>query len=507
MAYLEMKNITKMFGSLCANSDVNLSVEKGEVHALLGENGAGKSTLMNILYGLYAPTKGEIYINGEQVAINDPLDAVAKGIGMVHQHFMLVPALTVVENVVLSQKGHGQVLDLKTAAEEFSALAKGFDLDVDPWAKVGQLTVGQQQRVEILKALSHNVNILVLDEPTAVLTPQETRGLFATMRLLKERGHTIIFISHKLMEVMEICDRCTVLRQGEKVATTPLSQVKDTHQLASMMVGHAVNMRLDKADAAPGTDILTVNGLKFTNSRGVQALTDVTFTVRAGEIVSICGVDGNGQSELVRCITGLDRATAGQITIAGEDTTARPVRDILNVGVSHIPEDRHKFGMVGEMSIYENMLLTTYWNEPYTHKGFLNRRWCIQHGQELCEAYNVVMHSIFGPAGKLSGGNQQKMVVARELDRRPKLLVATHPDRGLDIAATKYIQQQVIAARDAGAAVLLVSTELDEILELSDRILVIYEGRVMDILTQKEATVDKLGLLMAGVKNAAAVRE
>ncbi len=504
MAYLEMKGITKVFGSLRANDEIDFCVEEGEVHALLGENGAGKSTLMNILYGLYAPTSGEIFIGGKQVAINDPLDAVAKGIGMVHQHFMLIPALTVIENVALGQRGGGQVLDLKTAAEEFSALAKRFNLDVDPWAKVSTLSVGQQQRVEILKALSHNVKILILDEPTAVLTPQETRGLFDTMRMLKQRGHTIIFISHKLMEVMEICDRCTVLRQGEKVATTPLSEVKDTHQLASMMVGHAVDMQLNKADAAPGGDVLVVEGLHFTNKRGVQALTDVNFTVRAGEILSICGVDGNGQSELVRCITGLERATAGTVRIAGQDTTARPVRDILNAGVSHIPEDRHKYGMVGGMSIYENLLLTTYWNEPYTIKGFLNKKWCIEHGKKLCDTYNVVMHSIFGPAGKLSGGNQQKMVVARELDRRPKLLVATHPDRGLDIAATKYIQQQVIAARDAGAAVLLVSTELDEIMELSDRILVIYEGRVMDILPQKQATVDQLGLLMAGVKNNAA---
>lgn len=501
MAYLEMKNITKVFGTLRANDNVNLSVERGEVHALLGENGAGKSTLMNILYGLYAPTAGEIYIDGQPVVLNDPLDAVAKGIGMVHQHFMLIPALTVIENVVLGQKDHSQVLDLKTAAKNFSELAQKFGLEVDPWAKVSQLTVGQQQRVEILKALSHNVKILILDEPTAVLTPQEVRGLFDTMRMLKEQGHTIIFISHKLMEVMEICDRCTVLRGGKKIATVPISEVENTQQLANMMVGRSVDLKLDKKEATPGKEVLKVEHLCYTNRRGVQVLRDVTFDVRAGEILSICGVDGNGQSELVRCIAGLERATSGKIIIDGQDTTHKPVREILNAGVSHIPEDRHKYGMVGEMSVNENMLLTTYWKEPYTKKGFINRKWCMERSKQLCDAYNVVMSSIQGPAGKLSGGNQQKMVVARELDRSPKLLIATHPARGLDIAATKYIQSRIIEARDQGAAVLLVSTELDEILELSDRILVIYRGQVMDILPQSQATLEQLGLLMAGVKS------
>ena len=498
MAYLEMRNITKRFGDVIANDHVDFSVEKGEIHALLGENGAGKSTLMNILYGLYTATEGCIYIDGKKAEINNPLDAVAFGIGMVHQHFMLIPALTVIENIVLGHAEEKEILDLNRAAMKFVEFSERFGMKVDPWAKVSQLTVGQQQRLEILKALSHNAKILILDEPTAVLTPQEGRALFDVVRRLKEQGITVIFISHKLVEIMEVCDRCTILRQGKKVITTDIAKVKDTKELAGLMVGHNVEFSLNKKPSEPKEQVLIVDNLNYTNERGIHVLKDVSFDVRVGEILSVCGVDGNGQSELIKCISGLLRATQGSIKICGNETKECKVRKILDMGVSHIPEDRQKYGMVADMSLCENIILMNYWHEPSTRKGFINRKWNSEYSKKLCNKFTVVASSIDERIGNLSGGNQQKVVLARELDRHPKLLLATHPDRGLDIAATKYIQNQIIAARDAGAAVLLVSTELDEIMEISDRIMVMFDGRVMDIMDQKDATVEKLGLLMAG---------
>lgn len=499
MAFLEMKHISKYFGDVAANVDVNLSVEKGEVHALLGENGAGKSTLMNILYGMYSQSEGEIYLNGELVHIKDPKDSIAKGIGMVHQHFMLIPALSVIENVVLGLQGQKFVLDLKTAAKEFSELAKKYGMEIDPWAKVSQLSVGQQQRLEILKALYRKADLLILDEPTAVLTPQEVEGLFEMIRGLTKEGHTIIFISHKLVEIMEICDRCTVLRQGRVVKTTKISEIHDRKELAALMVGHQVDMTIEKKDIPRGDKILDVKDLSFVNKKKVQVLKNISFDVYGGEILGICGVDGNGQSELVHCLTGLETATSGQFMIKGKDMTHSKPRDILSMGVSHIPEDRLKYGMVREMNVNENLLLMTYRKPEYNKHGLFDWKKITAKNEQLCETYNVKTPSVSELAGNLSGGNQQKVVVAREMEREPDLLIAVHPDRGLDIGATKYIQNRIVEARDRGTAVLLVSTELEEIMELSDRILVIYEGQVMDILPQKEATRHQLGLLMAGV--------
>jgi ABC-type uncharacterized transport system ATPase subunit len=503
MAFLEMKHVSKYFGSVAANVDVNLSVEKGEIHALLGENGAGKSTLMNILYGMYAHSEGEIWLNGQPVRIKDPKDAIAKGIGMVHQHFMLIPALSVIENVVLGLKENKEVLDLKAAAREFSQMAERFGMELDPWAKVETLSVGAQQRVEILKALYRKASLLILDEPTAVLTPQEVKGLFHMLRQLTAEGLTIIFITHKLNEIMEVCDRCTILRLGRVVRTTAISDIQDKQELAALMVGSQVELLTQKPPAHPGDEVLRVEDLSYVDKRGIRALDQMSFSLRGGEILGVCGVDGNGQSELVRCITGLLKPASGSVRVCGADCTGADPRMILGQGVSHIPEDRHKMGMIREMTVNENLILMSYRTPECQKRGFLKWKDIRAHSQALCEQYNIKTPSVLERSGNLSGGNQQKMVVGRELDRRPRLLIAMHPDRGLDIGATKYIQRQIVAASQAGAGVLLVSTELDEILELSDRILVVFEGRMMGILDRSEATAERLGLMMAGARQSA----
>jgi simple sugar transport system ATP-binding protein len=505
MAFLEMRHVSKRFGKVTANEDVNLSVEKGEIHALLGENGAGKSTLMNILYGLYKPTSGQVYMNGELLDIKDPSDAIAKGIGMVHQHFMLIPTLSVIENVVLGLKSNKTVLDLKASAKEFAAMADSYGMPVDPWAKVSALSVGQQQRVEILKALFRKANLLILDEPTAVLTPQEVTALFDVIRRLTEEGLTIIIISHKMHEILAVCHRCTVLRQGRVAATLPVSEIRGAGQLAELMVGQPIKLEMDKQPVKAGGEVLRVQSLGYRSKDGVDKLKEITFTVRAGEIVSICGVDGNGQSELIRCVTGLLRATSGASTLHGEDITHASTRSILDKGVSHIPEDRQSMGMLADMSINENLILTSFRSQPFSRRGMLNMGWIKKRNEQLIETFNVRTPDIYERAGNLSGGNQQKFVVGRELDRSPSLLIAVHPDRGLDIGATKFIQQRLLEERDRGVAVLLVSTELDEILELSDRIVVLSHGEVMGIVDQSDATRERLGLMMAGVREAEAV--
>lgn len=499
MALLEMKHITKRFGPVVANEDVSLSVEKGEVHALLGENGAGKSTLMNILYGMYNQSEGEISFQGQRVHIQNPKQAIDMGIGMVHQHFMLIPALSVIENVVLGYKGNGSVLDLQKAAERFAAMAKKYHMEIDPFMKVNQLSVGQQQRLEILKALYRDADLLILDEPTAVLTPQEVEGLFEIIRQLTSEGKTVIFISHKLAEILEICDRCTVLRLGRVAATLSISEIENKEQLASLMVGKEVDLVTQKEQAKLGDVILKLENVCALNQRKLEALHDVSFELHAGEILGICGVDGNGQSELIKVITGLLKTTSGEILIDGQKVTNLPPKAILKHSVGHIPEDRHKMGMIKEMTIEENLILMSYDQKPYSSRGFLDKKWIADHSKEICEQYSVKTPSIKEMAGNLSGGNQQKFVVGRELDREPRFLIAMHPSRGLDIGATKYIQQRIVEERDKGTGVLLVSTELDEVMEVSDRILVIYAGRVMAIIDQKSATRNELGLLMAGV--------
>ncbi len=501
MAYLELRHVTKRFGSVTANDDVSLSVEKGHIHALLGENGAGKSTLMNILYGLYAPTEGEVWLDGKKLDIRDSKQAIAAGIGMVHQHFMLIPALTVIENVMLGYKEISKFrLHLNEAAKRLTELAEKFHMPVSPWDKVENLTIGQQQRLEILKALFRNSQLLILDEPTAVLTPQETTDLFRLLRQLTEDGLTIIFITHKLGEVMDICDQCTVLRQGRVAAANlPISEIKSHEQLAELMVGKSIDLVTHKQEAKPGRTMLEVKDLRYTDGEQVSRLNGVSFQVRAGEIVGVAGVDGNGQSELVRCILGLLRHYGGSVILDGTDVNGKTPKEILEHGVAHIPEDRYKMAMVKELSINENLILMSYDKEPYSKRGVLQWKEITRLNEELCRKYEVKAPGVGEIAGKLSGGNQQKFVVGRELDRAAKLIIAVYPDRGLDIGTTKYIQTRLVEERDRGAAVLLLSTELDEVLELSDTVLVLYQGRIMARLPQKEAQRETVGLLMAGV--------
>ncbi|BCV22429.1 ABC transporter ATP-binding protein [Moorella sp. Hama-1] len=496
---LVMKDIVKEFGSFRANDGVNLAVEAGEVHALLGENGAGKSTLMNILYGLYQATSGEIYFEGHPVEITSPKDAIDLGIGMVHQHFMLIPALTVAENIILGMPMPRGILDLKEASRKIKELSRQYGLNVDPEAPVWQLSVGQQQRVEIVKALYRGARLLILDEPTAVLTPQEVEDLFGVLQRLTEEGITVIFITHKLNEVMAICRRVTVLRAGKVIGTVATCDT-DRNQLARMMVGREVFFQVDKQTCCPGKPVLEVKDLEALNNKGLKALKGISFCLCRGEILGVAGVDGNGQSELVEAITGLRRVTSGQVLLNGEDVTNLPPRRILERSVAHIPEDRNVRGLVGTMSIKENLILQEYYKAPFSRGWFLNRDVITKHAAKMVREFDIRTTSEELPVKNLSGGNQQKVVLAREVFRQPELLIAMHPTRGLDVGATEYVHKRLIAERDRGAAVLLVSTELDEILSLSDRIAVIYEGEIMGIVPGPQAKVEELGLMMAGSK-------
>ncbi|MEL7608256.1 MAG: ABC transporter ATP-binding protein [Bacillota bacterium] len=498
MALLEMHRICKSFGCVAANDHIDFSVNQGEIHALLGENGAGKSTLMQILYGLYQADSGKIVFKGKQVHINTPKEAIALGIGMVHQHFMLIPALTVVENIILGMGNNPKVLNLKKAADDVTRLAAKYGIKLDPFALVERLSVGQQQRLEILKALYRGAELLILDEPTAVLTPQEVCELFKMIRRLTEEGHTVIFITHKLVEVMNICDRCTVLRQGRLEKVLEVKDIKDRGELARLMVGKDVGLTVEKPLLPKGEAVMRVKGLSAVDQKGLPVLKGVSFEVCAGEILGVAGVDGNGQSELIECLTGLRKPDCGTVMIKDEDVTKATARQILDKKVSHIPEDRIKMGIIKEMSVKENMILMNFTKAPLSKKGFLKGNLIRQYAQRLCGEFNVKTPSPEETMRKLSGGNQQKVVVGREIDRNPDLLIAVHPARGLDVGATKYIQSRILEVRNRGAAVLLVSTELDEILELSDRIIVLFEGVMTGCVNAIETSREELGLMMTG---------
>jgi simple sugar transport system ATP-binding protein len=494
---LEMRGIRKEFPGTVANDNVDLDIRRGEVHALLGENGAGKSTLMNILYGLYRPDAGELLVNGKRVEFGSARDAIGAGIGMVHQHFMLIPVMTVAENIVLGvEPRSGLLLDERTAERRVRELSSRFSLAVDPAALVSDITVGQEQRVEILKALYRGADILILDEPTAVLTPQEANELFEIIRSLQADGKSIIFISHKLNEVLEIADRITVLRRGKKIETVPREGATEA-SLARAMVGRDVLLRVEKPPAEPGEVLLAVKDLQVSDERGIPKVRGVSFEVRAGEIVGLAGVDGNGQTELIEAITGLLKSESGEISVAGHELRHASARAMLDAGVGHIPEDRQRRGLVLEFSIAENIALHDYAQPPSARWGWLFPRRLIERAGSLIREFDVRGGGPLARAGGLSGGNQQKVVLAREIARDPKVLIAAQPTRGLDVGAIEYLHRRIVTERDEGRAVLLVSLELEEILSLSDRILVIYEGEIVGEHTG-DVSEQEIGLEMLG---------
>jgi general nucleoside transport system ATP-binding protein len=493
-----MRGITKRFPGVVANDHVDFDLRKGEVHALLGENGAGKSTLMNILYGLYKTDEGEILSRGQKVSFHSAKDAIDRGIGMVHQHFMLIPVMTVAENIVLATEPTtaGVLLDYDEAVKRVREISERFGLAVNPTARVENISVGQQQRVEILKALYRGAEILILDEPTAVLTPQEAGELFGIIKSLQAEGTSIIFISHKLNEVLEIADRITVLRRGKKIDTVPREGATEAG-LAKMMVGREVLLRVEKKAAEPGDVLLEVSDLHVNDDRGLAAVQDVSFVVRAGEIVGIAGVEGNGQSELIEAITGLRRAEGGQIAVAGRVMAHASARKMLDAGVGHIPEDRQRRGLVLEFTIAENIALHDYCYPPDSRWGWLFPRRLVERARTLIREFDVRGGGPTTRAGALSGGNQQKVVAAREVARDPKVLIAAQPTRGLDVGAIEFLHRRLVEERAEGRAILLVSLELDEVMSLSDRLLVMYEGRVVGE-HGADATEEEIGLEMLG---------
>jgi general nucleoside transport system ATP-binding protein len=495
---LELRGITKRFPGVVANDSVDFDLRRGEVHALLGENGAGKSTLMNVLYGLYQPDGGEILIKGEPVRLHSPKDAIGRGIGMVHQHFMLIPVMTVAENIVLASEPTqaGFLLDYQAASERVKELSRSFNFAIDPEARVESITVGQQQRVEILKALYRQADILILDEPTAVLTPQEAGELFEILKTLTREGVSVIFITHKLNEVLEIADRITVLRRGKMIDTVPRDGATE-EELARLMVGRDVLLRVDKPPAQPAATLLSVEGLRVVDDRGLEAVRGMSFDVRAGEIVGIAGVDGNGQSELIDAICGLRRSASGNVRIGGRDVSGAAPSTILDLGLGHIPEDRQRRGLVLEFSLAENVALHDYDKPPGSRWGWLFPRQLVRRARELLSQFDVRGGGPQTRAAALSGGNQQKVVLAREIGREPSVLIAAQPTRGLDVGAIEFVHRRLVEARDSGKGVLLVSLELEEILSLSDRILVIYEGQVV-AEHGTDVSEEQLGIEMTG---------
>jgi simple sugar transport system ATP-binding protein len=496
---LELRGITKRFPGVVANDGVDLDLRAGEVHALLGENGAGKSTLMNVLYGLYHPDSGEILLRGKRLKLRSPREAIAAGIGMVHQHFQLIPVLTVTENIVLGAEPHrGPVMDVRRAEEQVLDISRRFGLPVDPRARVESISVAQQQRAEILKALYRHADVLILDEPTAVLSPQEARDLAETLRGLAREGMGIIFISHKLNEVLDLADRISVLRLGRKVATVP-REGATAEGLARMMVGRDVDLSgTRRPGGAPGPAALSVRGLVVRDDRGLEAVRGVDLEVREGEIVAIAGVDGNGQTELIEALTGLRRPERGSIVVNGREVAGAQPRRVAASGLGHVPEDRHRHGLVLQFNLSENLVLGTHYRPPAARLGWLHPRYIVEKARRLIRRFDVRGGGPATPAASLSGGNQQKTVLAREIDRQPEVLLAAQPTRGLDVAAIEFVHERLREQRDAGRGVLLVSFELDEILALADRVLVMYEGRIVLESAGDAATREELGVAMTG---------
>ena len=495
---IEMRDITKVFGEFVANDKINLHLRKGEIHALLGENGAGKSTLMNMLAGLLEPTSGEIAVNGQVVNLDSPSKAASLGIGMVHQHFMLVEAFTVAENIILgSELTKNGVLDIAGASKEIKALSERYGLAVDPSAKVADISVGAQQRVEILKTLYRGADILIFDEPTAVLTPSEIDELMAIMKNLVKEGKSIILITHKLDEIRAVSDRVTVIRRGKSIETVEIAGATNA-DLAEMMVGRSVSFKTEKQASQPKEVVLSIKDLVVNENRGVPAVKNLSLDVRAGEIVGIAGIDGNGQSELIQAITGLRKVESGSIELKGDSIVGLHPRQITELSVGHVPEDRHRDGLILEMMISENIALQTYYKEPHSKNGILNYSNITSYAKKLMEEFDVRAASEFVSAAALSGGNQQKAIIAREIDRDPDLLIVSQPTRGLDVGAIEYIHKRLIEERDNGKAVLVVSFELDEILNVSDRIAVIHDGKIQGIVSPETTNKQELGVLMAG---------